>query len=81
MIDSCPPFPAGLLVNSVLLQYWFQILPGVGMFHGGDLFRDSAAHQPATLVTTLWAQVYDPVSCFDDIEVVFDNHNGISVVS
>ena len=45
------------------------------------LFWFTAAQHTTTTTTTFWSHVNDIVCKFDDIEVVFDDDNGVTTVN
>ena len=59
------------------LQGLFQILSGVGVGVLGQFLRCAAANQGSPFVASLRAQVDQIVGDFDDIQVVFNEHNGV----
>ena len=48
---------------------------------GGDVFWRALGHDASTTVSAFGAEVDDPVRCLNDVEVVFDDDNGIAVVA
>src|SRR5437762_11305482 len=57
-----------------------QGLTGVRLRAGSDLLWSPRADYLAAFGTTLGAKVDDPVGCFDDIQVVFDDQHRIAGV-
>ena len=64
----------------VAFQQRFQVVTGVRLRHFGNLLRSAHCDDLATLRTTFWPQVYQPVGSLDHIKVVLDHHHGIAVV-
>ena len=62
-------------------QHAREVLPGIAALAGGDVLGRTFDDDFTTFVTALWAQVDDPVGGLDDIEVVFDDDNGVAVVA
>ena len=56
----------------------FKSLPGVGLFDFCDLFGGSRCDDLAAAGTALGAEVDDIVCGFYDVEVVFDDDNGVA---
>ena len=54
---------------------------GVALFRLGNLFGGTGGEDLASLATALWADVDDPVSKFDDIEVVLNDDNGVATIN
>ena len=46
-----------------------------------DLFRGAGGDYFATLVATLGAEINDPVGGFYDVQVVFNDGDGIAVIA
>ena len=62
-------------------QCWLEVLPGIRIGMGGDLFRSAAGYYLAALGAAFRAQIDNPIGGFDDIQVVLDHHNGVAVVA
>src|SRR3989339_194577 len=39
----------------------------------------SDSHERTTFIPAFWTKINDPVSTFDQVQIVFDNHDGISL--
>src|ERR1700679_633357 len=58
-----------------------QEAAGVGARVGGDLFGGAGGDDFAAAFTALGAEVDEPVGGFDDVEVVFDDDDGVALVA
>src|SRR5690606_16584320 len=78
-------FPlAGYIVRALATlrsQEFLQITASVRLRHAGHGFWCTACDDFAATVATLRAKVDDPVRCLDDVEIVFDDHDGIALVA
>src|SRR5256885_3485618 len=54
-------------------QYTSEGLAGVGLFGAGDLFGRALRDDAATAFAAFRAKIDDPVSLFDDVEIVLDD--------
>ena len=63
-----------------LLQHSPQELPGIAAFTLRHVLRRAGADDGATLVAALGAQVDQPVRHLDDVQVVFDDDDGVARV-
>src|SRR5579871_3994583 len=52
----------------------------MALFNEGDLFGCALSDDVAASVAALWSHVDEPVRCFDDIHVVFDNQDGVASI-
>ena len=57
-----------------------QELPRVAFLDLGDLFRSAGRDNRSSPVAPLRAKVDNSVCCFDDVEVVLDDENGVAGV-
>ena len=55
-------------------------MAGVTLLDRGDLLGGPHGDDPAAAGTSLGSEVNDPVSGFDDVEVVLDHDDGVSAV-
>ena len=55
-----------------------EILTGVALLAGGDVFRSPGRDNIAAGVAALGAEVDDPVSGLDDLEIVLDDQHGVA---
>ena len=55
-------------------------MPGVARGAGGDDVRGAGGDDLAALVAAVGAEVDDPVGGFDDVEIVFDDDDGVALV-
>jgi hypothetical protein len=65
----------------VSLKKFRKEIPGMGVSDFSQLFGCSGCDDFATTVTAFGAKVYDPVSRFDDIQIVFDDHHGVAMIA
>jgi len=63
------------------LQRPRQIPPRMTLRAGGNGLRRAGADERASAVAAFGAEVDDPVCRFDDVEIVFDDDDGVSVVA
>ena len=63
------------------LQNLLQKLAGVGGFYFCDLLWRALRDDGAALVAAFRAEIDDVVGDFDDIEIVFDDQDGIPLVA
>jgi len=52
----------------------------MGLAAGRDLLGGAGGDKSASSLTRFGAEVEDPIGVFDDIEVVFDDQEGVSLV-
>ena len=62
------------------MQNPFQRLAGVGGFALDDVFWSAFEDNVTAFVAAFGSEVDDVVSVLDDVEVVLDNHHGISAI-
>ena len=62
-------------------QYRREEATGVGARVGRHLFGGAGGHDLAAAITTLGAEVYDPVGGLDDIEVMFDDDDRVAALA
>ena len=58
-----------------------QKLAGVTRFVLSDIFRRTFGDDGAAAVTSLGAEIDDPVSGFDHVEIVFDDDHRVAVIA
>ena len=58
-----------------------QIIAGMGIVLLGDIFRRSGGENLAALIAAFRSQVDDPIGGLDDIEIVFDDDNGVALIA
>ena len=46
--------------------------------HRRDVLGRSFSHQLSATPTALWTKIYDPISGFDHVQIVFDNHQRVA---
>ena len=68
-------------ISSLLIEILFKVLRSVALFVFGNLGRGAFGDYPAALLATLGAEVDDVVGNLDNIEVVLDDDNCISLVN
>src|SRR2546421_2590798 len=56
-------------------------LAGVGLFGASDEFGRALGDDAAAAFAAFGAEIDDPVGLFDDVEVVFDDENGVAEVN
>ncbi len=61
-------------------QFFLEIFSCVGSFRICDVLRSAFCDNFPSLVPAVGTEIDDPVCCFYHIEVMFDNHNGVSFV-
>ena len=61
-------------------QQGFQELAGVTVFGICYYFRGAGGKNLSAAGTAFWAKIDDPVSGFDDVQIVLDDHDGIAVI-
>ena len=49
-------------------------------FHSCDIFGCTFGDNRAAPVTAFWTEIDQPVSCLDDVKVVFDDEHSVSLV-
>src|SRR5450432_1841756 len=54
-----------------------QVAPGVRFLHRRNLFRRTNCDDPSPVVSAFRAEIDDPVSAFDDLEIVLDYNNRV----
>ena len=59
----------------------FKELAGKGGFCLDDFFRRAFGDDVSAFVATFGAEVDDPVGTFDDVHVMFDDHNGVACIN
>ena len=47
----------------------------------GNFFRRTLSDHQAAPFTTLWPEIYDPISAFDYIEMMFDDDDCVAVTA
>ena len=57
-----------------------QELPGKRMFHPGDFFRRTGCNNLATTRAAFGSKVNNPVCSFDNVQIVFDHNDCISMI-
>ena len=62
------------------MEHLLEELARVGGSDFGDVFGSPGRHDLAAPVTALWAEVDDPVSGLDDVEVVLDDEHRVTLV-
>ena len=62
-------------------QNHFQELTGDGVVVGGNVLRGSECNHRAAVFAAAGAEVDEPVGGFDDVEVMFDDDDGIAKVA
>ena len=75
--------PLGGHLGEAALPFWLlqnraQEAAGVAGRAFGDAFRGSLRYDLTTLIASLRTEINDPVSGFDDIEVVFDDQERVA---
>src|SRR4030042_101000 len=55
-------------------------MSGIRVGKGGDLFRRPASHHISTFIPPFKSEVDDRVGGLDNVQIVFDNDNGISCI-
>ncbi len=65
----------------ITFQQRLEVVAGVGLLHLGHLFRRPYGDDLATLGAAFRPQVHQPVSGLDHVQVVFDHHHGVAVVT
>jgi hypothetical protein len=63
------------------LKQLFQEMTGVRMLIVGYGRWCAAGDDLAPAGTTLGAEINDPISCFDNIKIMFDNNDGIAMIA
>ena len=61
-------------------QGMLQELPGKRTFHPGDFFRRPGRNNLTTTGAAFGSKVNNPVCSFDNIQVVFDHDDGVSMI-
>ena len=65
----------------MLLEHLLEVAPGVGARMLRDLFWGSRHHNLASLVTTLGAEVNDPVGAAYHLEVVLNHKDLVALIN
>ena len=47
----------------------------------GQLFRRALGDDPATVGAAFRAEIHNPVRCLDHVQVMLNDHNGVTVVA
>ena len=68
-------------VNRLLSKAVFEKLPGVGVGVSSHVCRDAGDHDFADADAAFRSQVDDPVGGLDDVEVVFDDDDGVAMIA
>jgi hypothetical protein len=55
--------------------------PGMGLSNSSQLFGCTGRDDFTTTVTTFGAEIYDPISRLNDIQVVFDDYHGVAMIA
>lgn len=77
-----PVFSGRLLAHGIVsVKEFRKETPGVGLTDSSQLFGCPGCDDFATTITAFGAKVYDPVSGFDDIQIVFDDYHGVAMIT
>ena len=63
------------------LKQFLEEVPGMRLRHLGDFFRCAKGDDLATFGAALRAEVHQPVSGLDHVQVVLDYHHGVAMVT
>ena len=58
-----------------------EVMPGVAEANCCDFLRGAGCNDTPTLVATFGAKVDNHVCCLDDIQIVLNDDNGVSVIT
>ena len=61
-------------------QHGFQELSCIRLWYSADIFRRPRSDDRTTSVTAFRAQINEIISCFDDIEIMFNDNDRISAI-
>ena len=70
-----------LRVISMTLQRLLEEAAGVGGRVSGHLLRCAGDNDFTATGSTFWTEVDDPVGGLDDIQVVFDDNDGVAMIA
>ena len=70
-----------LPLDRLLFKRMFKKLPGVGVGVSGDILRGAGDYDLTPADAAFLAQVDDPVGGLDDVEVVFDDDDGVAMIA
>ena len=62
-------------------EFWFQVLAGVGGGFRGDGFRRALRDNAPALIAAFGSEIDDPIGGFDNVQIVFDHHHRIAMVT
>ena len=65
-----------MIVSHILSQE----LTGIGLLIAADILGGAHTYEIAAAFTAGWTQINDSICHFDDIQIVFDDQDSVSVV-
>ncbi len=63
------------------MQNGLQVLTGVRTLDQCDLFRCAGCDNLTALVATFRTEIDDPVGRFDDVQIMLDDSDGVTVIA
>ncbi|KAG1166331.1 hypothetical protein G6F35_018255 [Rhizopus arrhizus] len=78
-LQGCPLQRAGSS-SGIAAQQLAQVLPGMAGLCGRDIFRRALRHHITATVAAFRTHVDQPIGRLDDVQVVFDDEDGVAAV-